>query len=106
MDNFMSKLSDKFRFIWKALQGPPLIEEVKFHPDRKWRFDFASPNKKLAIEIEGGIWVQGAHSRGAHFNSDCEKYNNAALLGWRVFRITTNMIGTKHLEPIIKEFNK
>jgi very-short-patch-repair endonuclease len=97
------ELSLRFLFIWKALGGPVLTSEHRFHSERKWRFDFCIPEKKVAVELEGGIWVKGAHTRGSHFNSDCEKYNNAALLGWRVFRITTNMIGSKHLEPIIKE---
>lgn len=65
--------------------------EHKFHPERKWRFDFALKNK-IAVEIEGGIWVSGAHSRGKHFESDCEKYNEAALLGWRVFRFSPDMV--------------
>ena len=101
-----SNLEQKFYFMWSALGGAVLSSEYRFHETRKWRFDFALPEKKLAIELEGGIWVKGAHTRGSHFNSDCEKYNNAALLGWRVFRITTDMIGSKHLEPITKEFNK
>lgn len=99
-----SKLEQKFYFMWKALGGFQLQSEVKFHPERKWRFDYAAPDKKLAIELEGGIWVKGAHTRGSHYNSDCEKYNAATLLGWKVFRLTTNMIGTQHIEPIIKEF--
>lgn len=67
-------------------------QEYRFDPARKWRFDFAYPKNKVAIEIEGGIWTRGAHSRGAHFNSDSEKYNRAVILGWRILRYTTNTI--------------
>lgn len=67
--------------------------EWKFHPTRKWRFDFiiAPIQRHLAIEIEGGIWG-GRHTRPQGFIDDCEKYNEAALLDWRVLRFTTDMV--------------
>lgn len=66
--------------------------EYQFHPERKWRFDFAYPDLKIAIEAEGGIWSSGRHTRGSGFIKDCEKYNQAAILGWRVLRYTTSNI--------------
>jgi very-short-patch-repair endonuclease len=60
--------------------------EYRFHPERRWRFDFAIPEHKVAIEVEGGAFVNGRHTRGAAFVKDCDKYNAAMLLGWRVFR--------------------
>ena len=65
-----------------------LIPEHKFHPIRKWRFDFAIPEIFAAIEIEGGVFIQGRHSRGGGMVKDMEKYNHAASLGWAVFRFT------------------
>lgn len=65
-----------------------LIPEYKFHPKRKWRFDYALPEYMIAIEIEGGVWNNGAHVRGRHYISDMEKYNQAQILGWRVLRYT------------------
>lgn len=50
------------------------------------------PRSKVAVELEGGIWVMGRHTRGAGFEKDCEKMNWAALHGWRVFRFTPGMI--------------
>jgi len=74
---------------WVKIKGLPIPErEFVFHPERKWRFDFAYPNKKIGIEIEGGLFMQGRHSRGTGYVADCEKYNQAALLGWRVIRFT------------------
>lgn len=66
--------------------------EYRFHDTRRWRFDFAWPDVMVACEIEGGRWTQGAHVRGAHFESDLEKYNEAALLGWLLIRVTPEMV--------------
>lgn len=92
-----SKLERKFTLCWLAANGPPLEREYRFDPDRKWRFDFAHVASKHAIELEGGIWGNGAHSRGVGYTKDCEKYNAATLAGWRVLRFTGDMITTKSI---------
>lgn len=61
--------------------------EFQFHERRKWRFDYIA--KGVGIEIEGGIWMQGRHTRGKGFQNDLDKYNEAAALGYRVFRFST-----------------
>lgn len=65
---------------------PTPVTEHHFHPDRKWRFDFAWLDQKVALEVEGGIWIGGGHNRGKGFAKDIEKYNEAVRLGWRVLR--------------------
>ena len=71
----------------------PLPEtEFRFHTGRRWRFDFAWPAQKVALEVEGGVYVGGRHTRGAGFEADIEKYNAATLAGWRLFRVTPGMI--------------
>jgi very-short-patch-repair endonuclease len=65
----------------------PLEVEYKFHPDRRWRFDFAWPKQRLAVEVEGGIFVRGRHVSPSGFVKDSEKYNEAAVSGWSVLRI-------------------
>lgn len=94
-----SELERTFLTLWKAyrLQAgnehlPEPVREYRFHPTRRWRFDFAWPDAKVAVECEGGIWSRGRHVRGRGFESDCEKYNAATLLGWRVFRCTPGML--------------
>lgn len=62
--------------------------EYRFHPTRRWRFDFAWRVEGVAVEIEGGTYVNGRHTRGEGFARDCEKYNAAAILGWKVLRFT------------------
>jgi very-short-patch-repair endonuclease len=63
-------------------------EEVRFHDARRYRFDFAWPAERLALEVDGGIWTWGAHGRGAGIERDQDKTNLAAALGWRVMRTT------------------
>jgi very-short-patch-repair endonuclease len=64
----------------------PGVLEYRFHPIRRWRFDAAFPEKMIAVEIDGGAFVGGRHTRGAGFRNDCEKFNAANLLGWNVYR--------------------
>ena len=83
-----SALEATFAFQLKAVGIAGAKREFLFHPKRKWRFDFAWPSFKVAVEIEGGVWTNGRHTRGSGFIEDCEKYNAAVLLGWRVLRFT------------------
>lgn len=79
------------------------VPEFKFHPERRWRFDFAWPENKVAMEIEGGVWSRGRHTRGSGFVKDIEKYNAAASLGWRVFRFTPQQVQRLEYVPVILE---
>jgi len=74
---------------------PDPEEEYRFLDGRRFRFDFAWPLTNIAVEIEGGTFVQGRHVTGAGFSKDCEKYNLAARDGWRVYRFTTAMVKSK-----------
>jgi very-short-patch-repair endonuclease len=65
--------------------------EYRFHSERKWRFDFAFPDKKIGVEIEGGTWTSGRHSRGTGYEKDLCKYNAAVREGWKVLRFSTRM---------------
>ncbi len=62
--------------------------EFRFHPQRRWRWDFAWPLELIAVEIQGGIWTKGRHSRGKGQLGDMEKMNAGVLLGWRIFYFT------------------
>lgn len=69
------------------------VAEGREHPTfsregRRWRFDFAWPDRRLAVECEGGTHSGGRHVRGEGFAADAEKYNAAALQGWTVLRFT------------------
>ena len=74
----------------KSLPSPVL--EYIFHPSRKWRFDLAWPDCKFAVEIQGGVYSEGRHTRGRGYTNDCEKLAEAVCLGWRVIYVTTEQI--------------
>ena len=82
------QIKDVFTTICKTDLKVECVKEHKFHPKRKWRFDYAIPEHKIAIEVEGGVWTGGRHIRAQGFLGDMEKYNTATLMGWRVFRTT------------------
>lgn len=86
------------------------VYEYKFHPTRHWRFDFAWPELKLALEIEGGTRINGRHNRHKGYEADCEKYNEAQLMGWIVLRVTSEMVNDgralRLIERALKEIPK
>jgi hypothetical protein len=75
------------------LYGLPTPErQYIFHPTRKWRLDFAWPDRRIAVEVNGGIYMNknnptnpGGHNRGAYMELSYEKINEAQRLGWKVF---------------------
>ena len=76
-----------------------LCDDWKFHEDRDWEFDYSHLEAKVAIEIEGGVWVGwskgeggGRHNNPVSFEKDTEKYLEATLLGWVVVRLTEKFI--------------
>jgi hypothetical protein len=86
---------DRAEVFLRALEmrGLPRPErEWKFEAKRRWRFDYAWPQQMVALEVEGGVWTGGRHTRGAGFVRDMEKYNRAAVLGWRLLRVTPDKL--------------
>ena len=93
--------NDLFCQICKATLDIEVVKEFKFHPSRKWRYDYAIVESKIAIEVEGGVWSGGRHTTGKGFTGDMEKYNAGTLLGWRIFRVTPeNLLKTLTFEMI------
>ena len=89
----MSQGEDTFELHCKIYKISP-EREVRFDEKRRWRFDFAFPKVKLAVEIEGGTWQTGRHQRPIGFLKDLQKYNEAVLAGWRVLRFTTDQVNS------------
>lgn len=82
-------------------------QEYKFHPKRKWRADFLITGTKILIEVEGGIWSGGRHTRGRGYIGDMEKYNSAAMMGFTVLRFSTEQVkagmAIKQIEQLVGE---
>lgn len=91
----------KFLSLWRQMfPSVELTEEYRFHPTRKWRFDFCHEASHTAIEIEGGVWSGGRHTRGYGYRGDLDKYNNASFLGWVVIRLSPDMITESNLSAV------
>ena len=90
--------------------GLPMPEYIqyKFHPTRKWTSDFCYYKLHLLVEVEGGTWV-GGHQK-ERFLTDCEKYAEAQILGWRVLRIPGTWVhdgtGVQYLARLIHTLEK
>lgn len=97
-----SSLEKKFMQLWDMNEGPVLVPEFQFELSRKWRTDFAHLGTRTMIELEGATWSGGRHTRGAGFQADCEKYLSATFAGWRVVRLTGDMVRPQTVGAIVR----
>ncbi len=86
----------------REIEGTTWVSEHTFHPTRRWRADFVELDHKLLVECEGATYSGGRHVTGKGFESDCEKYAEAAVLGWVVLRFTTGQIMSGKAKETIK----
>lgn len=93
---------DLFTVLCRSDLGVECVKEYRFHDKRKWRFDFAIPEHKIAIEVEGGVWTGGRHTSPKGFLGDMEKYNTATVMGWRVLRTTPDRLLTNETLKMIE----
>lgn len=97
-----SQCADLFDFHLRVHKLTGWVREHAFALDlgRKWRFDFAHIELKLAVEIEGlvvrriggQLVCMGRHANIAGFKADCDKYNTANEFGWHVFRFEQSQV--------------
>lgn len=95
--------SDFFTALCRSDLKAECVKEFRFHPIRKWRFDYALPDHRLAIEVEGGVWSGGRHIRPRGFLGDMEKYNSASALGWRVLRVTPDTLCSSATLDLVRQ---
>jgi very-short-patch-repair endonuclease len=81
---------------------PPPEMEYQFNGDRKFRFDFSWPLYMVALEVEGGVFIRGAHGSISGIKRDMEKYNLAASMGWLVIRVTPDQVCMQDTVNLIK----
>lgn len=88
---------------WFKEHGIEPVAEHRFDPSRRWRFDFAWPEHRIALECEGGVWNGGRHTRGSGFVKDIAKYNSAVRRGWRILRCVPDDLCTVDTIEMVKE---
>lgn len=69
-----------------------LESEFAFKKGWRWKFDFCHKEARVGIEMEGGTFTEGRHVRGKGYRGDCEKYNQAVMMGWKLLRFTSDML--------------
>ena len=82
----------------------PFEREFRFHSTRRWRADFHLIGRQLLIEVEGGVWSQGRHTRGKGYMGDMEKYNEATALGYQIIRFETSQVQSGYAFRWIENF--
>jgi len=87
----VSQGEETLAFQLKA-EGITFQREYRFHPTRRWRFDFVIPEYRLAIEVDGSVYSRGRHTRGKGWEEDAIKLSEAAILGWYVMRFSTGQV--------------
>lgn len=92
-----------FPILCRAAGLPEPVPELRFAPPRRWRFDWAWPDHGLALEVQGGLFVNGRHSRGASLLREHEKLNAAAAKGYRVLFVTPQQIASGAAIPIVEQ---
>jgi very-short-patch-repair endonuclease len=91
------------------MQGLPVLRrQVQFHAERQWKCDFQFIGYPVMVEIDGGTHSQGRHTRGAGFEEDCRKLNEAAIAGYTVLRFTGAMVksgeAVEQTERLLRRF--
>lgn len=94
---------DSMTLLCAAWNLPMPSLEFRFAVPRRWRFDYAWPSRRVAVEQEGGVWTGGRHTRGKGYLGDLEKYNTAAVAGWCVLRFTPEQIQKAECLPLLQQ---
>jgi very-short-patch-repair endonuclease len=108
VSNIVAKHASEPEFIFahQALADklPPFVCEYRFDDVRKFRFDFAWPDRKFAVELEGGIFSKGAHSRPLGILRDIDKGNLAVMKGWSVLRFSPAQVKNGEALAMVKKW--
>ena len=115
----MSALEDQFLGLWQAHNSLiPLEREfseidawekdfqeryAKSKRSKRYRLDFAHPDSRTGIEIQGGVYMRGRHVTGSGYERDCRKYNLAYTSGWTIFLLTSTMAKDAFWHALISE---
>ena len=97
-----SPLAAKFELMWEAIGSPAYVTELQVVEDRRFRFDYAWPDERVALELQGGIYLagKGGHVAPKRFQNDCDKLNHAARAGWRTCKLATGMVTPENVQLV------
>ncbi len=87
----LPKVSDPEEYLafqLKAVNAPLFERQFRIHPERRFRADFYFPLARVVVEVEGGAFVNGRHSRGTGVENDAEKSALIAQMPARLIRVT------------------
>lgn len=71
-----------------------------------YRFDFAWPDQRLAVEVQGLTRGRGAHQDFAGYRRDVDKHNQATLDGWALLAFTEREINDRSAADTIAEWHR
>ncbi len=100
----VSELEETLQFQLRAAGIRGFVREIRWHPTRKWRTDFGFKEAGLLVEVDGGTYSGGRHTRGRGFEEDCRKLAEATLLGWHVIRVTGGMVKSGEALELIQRY--
>lgn len=93
--NYRDRHLDRVRASLK-FEGIAFVDEYRFHDTRRWLFDIALPEYKIAIEYEGITGGKSRHTTVTGYTGDCDKYNEGQMLGWIILRFTAKNVKGAH----------
>jgi len=101
------KFTGSFEKLWKQCGGPALETEYRIPGQtRAFRFDYVHLESRTLIELDGGIYVAGRHSRAKGIQDACDKKNEAIQLGWDTFVLCTGIITEDRVRAIVEFVNQ
>jgi very-short-patch-repair endonuclease len=100
-----SKAERRFREQLERVPNLKFLTQLHFATSmkRRWRFDFAFPDFKVAVELDGvvmkkieGRWfTMGRHADVKGMRGDAQKGNAAIMYGWSVLHFLQDEVSPK-----------
>lgn len=87
-------MADVLVGIFERLGLPVPVTEYRAFTTRRWRLDYAWPDRKVCLEVDGGLYVRGRHSRGPGAEADMEKQAAHILDGWLYLRASPQQVAS------------
>ena len=96
---------------WLQLRAAGIQEgwtqQVKAVPGRQFKFDFCHAERRILVEVQGGNYQHGAHSRPMGLKRDYTKANLAQRHGWKIYQFDGDMVNDgEALDWVIEEMTK